>query len=536
MVPFLTSPLALFALAAVPALVAIYLFQRRFRNLDVSSLVLWDAVRPPSGGGRRREPVRLPLTFWLEALAVVLLALAAAGPFLARWAASRPLVIVADDSLSMRAGARDRARTFVERELKRRRYDPVRVIFAGTTPQAGALEQWTCSAPVGDLDAAIAMASQVAGPSGLILVLTDRAPDRTLDAGRIRWESFGAKTPNAGFVGATRSGERVILEIANFGDADATTQLAVTHQPNTSLTIPAHAQKRVQLTLPRGAGAIDASIAGDAATFDDRVTLLPDTRRPLRVDVRIADASLRSLFTNTLQATNRVTFDSGNPELVIGADGFRVDATPNGAAFIGPYVIDRTHPLTAGLALDGVVWGAARGPLAGTPIVMVGSQPLLTDTAMRFDPSISTLHRSPAWPALLWNLVEWRSAQLPGPRPANVTLGADVQVRLASPGVASVESPDQVRREADGRSGTVVVGASMPGIWRVRAGAETHAFAVNVFVPSESDLSNARTGSWGEWNEEALAAGGYQDAAWLLLLLALATLAFHQRVTAGEAA
>lgn len=537
MVPFLTSPLALFALVAVPALVAIYLFQRRFRDVEVSSLVLWDAVRPPSGGGRRREPLRLPLTFWLEAIAVVLLALAAAGPFVARWAKTRPLVIVCDDSLSMRAGARDRARAFAERETKRRRWSPVRVIFAGATPQIGTLEQWTCGAPSADLDAAIAMASQVGGPNGVILVLTDHAPDRVIDAGRIRWESFGTATPNVGFVGATRSGERVILEIANFGDAPATTVLRVTGLADSPMTIAAHAQQRVQLTST-APGAIEASIAADAATFDDRVTLLPDQRRPLRVDLQIADAAIRSLVETTLTATNRVTIDAKNPELTIGARGsnFTIDSTQNGSAFIGPYVIDRTHPLTTGLSLDGVVWGAARGPLEGTPIVTVGAQTLLTDVAMRFDPTISTLHRTPAWPALLWNLVEWRSAQLPGPRPTNATLGSDVQVRLASPGAASIEAPGGLKRDADGRSGTVVVNASIPGIWRVRAGTETHAFACNALVPSESDFTSARTGSWGTWSEDALAAAGHQDAAWLLLLAALATLAVHQRMTWRAAA
>ena len=74
MVPFLTSPLALIALIGVPALIAIYLFQRRFKTLEVSSLILWDAVKQPSMGGRKRERLRLPLSFWLEALAVVLLA------------------------------------------------------------------------------------------------------------------------------------------------------------------------------------------------------------------------------------------------------------------------------------------------------------------------------------------------------------------------------------------------------------------------------------------------------------------------------
>lgn len=510
MVPFLTSPLALIALIAVPALIAIYLFQRRFRTLEVSSLLLWDAVKQPSMGGRRRERLRLPLSFWLEALAVTLLALAAAGPLIARFSRARPLAIVCDDSLSMRGAARDRALAFVKSELSRRQYAPVRVIFAGQTPQLGELAQWSCNAPAADLDAAIAMASQTAGPSGLVLVLTDRAPEQPIEPGHVRWEAFGEPRPNLAFVAATRKGDRALVEIANYSDKP---------QAALGVTIAPGARHRLELR-----GANELKLPDDAADFDNRVTLLPDQRRPLRVAVRTTDAELKTLVETALTATKRVTM-TGEPELVIG--DAEIQRGANGAAFVGPYVIDRTHPLAAGLALDGVVWGAARGPLDGEAIVTVGAQKLLAVSndrlRMRFDPAISNLHRTPAWPALFWNLVEWRSAQLPGPRTANAILGSDVEVRVSGP--VTITAPDGTKRTADARNGSVIVQATMPGIWRVNE----HAFAVNALVPGESDLTRSVTGTWGGWTEDALSSAGYESAAWIALLLALATLAVHQR-------
>jgi hypothetical protein len=513
MVPFLTSPFALFALLAVPALVAIYLFQRRLRVREVSSLVLWDAIRQPAVGGRKRERLQLPLTFWLELLAIVLLALAAAGPLLPRWSRSRPIVIVCDDSLSMQAGgAREKAIAFAKSELAKRRFSPVRILVAGATPRFERdFAQWTCTSPKSDLDAAIALAASAAGRAALVLVLTDHAPDRAIDAGRIRWQAFGAPLPNLGFVAAARAGDRVLLEVANDS---------------------AHSRQRRELTVPDGP--FEATLNNDAAAFDNHIVLLPDRRPPLRVALRIHDEAIES----ALRATSRVTIDDVHPQLVItdvvSNDEWSVEVQhgKGGAAFVGPYVIDRTSALTTGLHLDGVVWGAARGALVGQPVILAGDQPLVSVEAkrvrIRFDPTISNLHHTPAWPALWWNIVEWRSAQLPGPRSANVALGSNAFVNLETP-EAVVIAPDGTRRTVSGPA--AVVAATQPGIWRVGP----YAFACNALAPEETDLSHNASGGWGKWNDEALTSAGFENIAWILLLIALAALIAHQGVTGALA-
>jgi len=118
MIAFLTYPLALIGLASIPVLVAIYVLRNRFRRRTVSSLVLWRFRTQSQMGGAKIHRLRLPLLFFLELLALVLLVAAAAGP---RWKspqAERPLIVVLDDSFSMRAvdgglSARDRARIFL---------------------------------------------------------------------------------------------------------------------------------------------------------------------------------------------------------------------------------------------------------------------------------------------------------------------------------------------------------------------------------------------------------------------------------------
>ena len=557
MVPFLTSPFALFALLAVPALVAIYLFQRRFRVRDVSSLVLWAAIRQPSVGGRKRERLQLPLTFWLELLAIVLIALAAAGPLLPQWSRSRPLVIVCDDSLSMQAGsAREKAVAFAKGELAKRRFSPVRIVVAGATPRFERdFAQWTCTAPSSDLDAAIALAASAAGRGALILVLTDHAPERPIDPGRVRWQAFGAPLPNLGFVAATRAGDRILLEIANDSTAPQSATLHVGPGPRGGedreaedprsrgprIDVPPRSRHRVQLTLPPSSGAVQATLSEDAAAFDNRVTLLPDRRPPLRVAIRIADEKLRTMIESALLATSRVALEPLRPQLVItdaATDAqwsVLVQPDRGGASFVGPYVIDRTSPLTTGLALDGLVWGAKRGPMQGQPVILAGDQPLVTieehRLRIRFDPSISNLHHAPAWPALWWNVIDWRSAHLPGPRSTNVILGANAFVNIETTPV-EVIAPDGERRTLDARDGTAVIAALQPGIWKVGP----YSFASNALVAKETDLSHNRSGEWGSWSEESLSSAGFQNIAWLLLLAALAALTLHQWNAAVPAA
>ncbi len=533
MVPFLTSPLALFALAGVPALIAIYLFQRRFRVREVSSLMLWDVIRQPASGGRKRERLQLPLTFWLEVLAVILLALAAAGPLLPWRSRSRPLVIVCDDSLSMQAGdARAKAIAFADGELAKHNFSPVRIIVAGATPRFEKdFEQWACTSPSSDLDAAIALAASAAGRSALVLVLTDHPPDRPPDPGRIRWQAFGRALPNLGFVSATRAGDRVLLEIANDSSSPQSTTLHLVRDMR--IDVPPHTRHRVQLTVP--AGVIEAKLSDDAAAFDNQVVLLPDRRPPLRVALRVQDETIES----ALRATSRVALENIRPQLIITDRAtnedwsVEVQRAPGGAAFVGPYVMDRTSPLTTGLRLDGLVWGAARGAMQGQPVVFAGDQPLVTvdghRVRIRFDRTISNLHHSPAWPALWWNLVEWRSAQLPGPRSANVSLGTNAFVNLETPS-AVVIAPDGERRTVNGPA--AVIAATQPGIWNVGP----YSFACNAIAPGETDLTHNRSGGWGKWNDEALQSAGFENIAWILLLIALAALIAHQRVTRGALA
>ena len=55
-----TAPLGLLALLAIPAIIAIHLFRRRFPPRSVAGLFLWQVVQQtPQGGGK---VTKLPIT------------------------------------------------------------------------------------------------------------------------------------------------------------------------------------------------------------------------------------------------------------------------------------------------------------------------------------------------------------------------------------------------------------------------------------------------------------------------------------------
>jgi hypothetical protein len=207
-------------------------------------------------------------------------------------------------------------------------------------------------------------------------------------------------------------------------------------------------------------------------------------------------------------------------------------------AYLGPFVLERTHPLTEGLHLAGVVWAAGKGHEApGAPVIMAGNVPLLSDAQtasgqhrlqLRLRPDLSTLPQSPAWPVLIWNLVHWRAGDMPGIRHPNLRLG-EPAVLAAAPGSEHVEvsGPAGTARAMEVRARRVVIPADDVGLYEIREGNEVRSFGVSALNAEESDLSAAVTGRWGEWIEDEVGTPGIVHLAWLFLLLALGVLTAH---------
>lgn len=587
MIPTFTLPLGFLSLLAILGLVAIYLLRTRSRRYPVSSLMLWVNQQQARQGGLRLERLQTPLLFFLELLAVILLALAVAAPIIRTKQGAISLMVVLDDSFSMLAGVdetpRSRAIVALEEQLAPQGFNPlanrryaVRYVLAGTEPQVlnepaqnadeaiDQLEAWHCLSPSADLGAAVSLAAELGGQKTLILVLTDAPPPQMLGEDRMQWWAFGIPHSNMAFVNATRtvtdSGERCLLEMTNLSPHVGSTELIVevddagSESPSSLLhqsvlEIDPRATRRIFLNLPPKTPPFRARIGDDALGIDNTVMLLPQHRKPVLVDVRIQEPRLRSFIESALASTDRALSARTGPQLLFldettvaddsaEAWSMRVITEPEASAYLGPFVIDLTHPLTEGLSLDGVVWGAgAKEQFMGTPIITAGNVPLLTDTEqftgtheirLRLRPDLSTLQNSPNWPILMWNLLEWRASQTPGLERANLRLG-EFGVLRTKLGITSVEvvSPDGEMRVQPVLDREINLKAKAVGIYEIRAGLDKYAFSSNALYQAESDLTDEATGRWGDWGDATLRWWGYQSFAWFFLLLAIGILTLH---------
>jgi hypothetical protein len=486
-----TTPLGLLALFAIPAIVAIHLFRRRFPVRPVAGLFLWQmSQRTPEGAGRI---ARLPITtsLLLECLAALALALILAGARLSPAGASRHLVVLLDDSASMAAvnargeSARDRAVRRVLGEVDRLGAGGrVTLIVSGDQPSVlsgpaafalearSALESWKPSAAHHSIALGIRLARELAGRTGRLMVISDLTP-ALRGQGEVEgalWVSVGEPAANVGITGAERvlipdeGRGAVSLTLGNYSDAPAHRTVTVSAGGKTILTRQVDAPPGVSsFTLPLAAGlpAVQVALSGDALARDNEVTLAEPRPRIVAVETRLRAGRGRDAVVKALGAVSGVTqAESGHLAVIDAAalDGVAAPGVwraafgqpPAGWSaggksddFAGPFVLEKRHPLLLGMTLGGVVWTGA-APLARgvvRPLASAGDQVLIgvsEPTAARADPVIlfnvdldrTNLIRSPDWPILISNLIEMRRQGLPGPERWNYRVGERVRVRL----------------------------------------------------------------------------------------------------------
>ncbi len=572
------APLGLLALLAVPGVLALHLFRRRFRPRTVSALFLWAARERNPQAGRRLERLWSSPSLWCELLGALLLALAIAGPRGCAAGEARHLVAVVDGSASMGAGAGgdsalERARARFEAELADLPAGSrATLIASGPRPRllAGpaapaeqaraALRAFEPRAPHHDPDIALALALELA-VDGEVLWLTDRLPADPPDP-RIELEACGRPLANVGLVGARREhtlggGERLTLVVASFADAPSERRLVVRADDvvlaQRELRLEPGERRVLELDLPAAEGleglAVLAELSPDAFALDDRAALVAEPRRvvSLAVDLEL-DAARRlglaegdSPAGRWARSVPRTVEHLGprGPHLALGRAPTGGPATwcvvleDLGAAradFVGPFFAERNHPLLEGLTLEGLVWSAdPELLLPGVPLVSAGNLPLLSEERdgerlvlrLNLDPERSSLARSPDWPILLANLVEARRRELPGPARTNLALGESLVHRPATPTALTLRSPSGRERTFEVRDTLVIDDLDEPGIHELTAaGAQAARFALSFLDATESDLRELSSGS----RAGAAPRAGIERASsrWTTLLVALA--------------
>ena len=386
----------------------------------------------------------------------------------------------------------------------------------------------------------------------------------TVQGGQVEWRGFGTKLPNMAITAAARcqtaDNDRLLVEVTNLSDAPGRAVLTLQPEDDSRGTTPSSAGRKAGSSppqrvafdlapggarqffrnLPAGTPALRASLDADALEIDNSVVLMPDLSKPLRVSLDLAEPRLRRAVAKVLDATGMTVQVSERPELVISdraATGYAagqpagavaplaaaddvwrleiVGGQHDSASYVGPFVIDRTHPLCEGLSLEAAIWSCpAQLKLAGTPIITAGNVVLLSDRAEpggrhRLQMGMIAEERSnwqelDDWPILFTNLVRWRARRLPGAAPRNARLGQTVSIHLP-PDVKQVELTPAAGdvRKLDVRGRQVDVAADRVGLYSLRAGDITYRFACNAVSRDESDLRGAVSGRWGNWNDSS---------------------------------
>jgi len=575
-----SSPLALFALLAVPAVLALHLFRRRYRPRRVAAAFLFAQDHLVASAGRRRTPLVRSPSLWLELAAAAAAALWLSGPRLFTFGSVPHVVAVLDDSASMRARGRDgetcaaRARSVVSRELERAGGDAkVTLIATGARPRllagpranvAAARAALAAFAPQQshhDVESALGLARELGSDATSLLFVTDARPPAS--AADFAVQAVGEPLDNAALVNARRlrgeSGERLFVDAVAFTRAALHTTLAVrlpaagSELATRSLELGDGQVARFEFELPPGVGAVEVALGADALDLDDRCVLLPEPLRPVGVGVRLPAAVVRDLQVGHAMAALGARVETARADADLdfvtepsdGAFGVQVvvaAGAPPIESWVAPFLMDRREPLLRGLSLHGVIWSAGSPGAAGRGLAFAGEHALLGEEVLagdrlrvhlNLDAGKTNLATSPDWPILFANLVEAARARLPGP--------ARVNLRLGEPVVWRRQRGEDPARElrlvgADGTSvpgfGSTVVTFDPPaaGEHRLVSGdQELQRFAVHFADGRESDLRD-RTSLSTEAAPRADAAaardvrGEFERRLLAMLLLVLLTL------------
>ena len=599
------TPWAFLALAAVPIAVGIYLFRMRSRRRVVSALFLWVDRQQSQQGGQRIQSPQLPLVLLLEMLALSLLAIAAARPMFRIEAKSPPTAIILDDSYSMLASRtvtesptddpnaqdtpRKRAVLEIERMLDSRIGYPIQFIRAGAKPMLIAdraknaaeareiLKTWKCQSPSADLNAAIAFATNISSIGTKLLVVTDHAPDGKIDEGILLWRSFGESLPNFAITHVSRvfQGEkdRLLLEIANQSNAPGRLTMTVVDLKRGTIIwrvnemLAAFETHRLRTTIPPEIEAIEVRLADDALNIDNRMTIFPPSRKPVRVQIGTLPGDLAQKIRRAVETSGLAVLVSETPDIIFGTvaqSDSASDAATEPASrdtlrrrsqvwsvrfaetadqsqvkpFIGPFVIDKSHPLSVGLSLDGIIWSGSETPnMLGLPVLSAGNVPLISEQILRgggrtiniqLIERLSTLSSGPSWPILIWNILKYRADNNVGFSTNTIKLGGEVTF-IAAEGETSVEleTPEGRKSTMQVIGGRVRVLTDSVGVYGVKSMTGDFSLGVGTLSADESNLLQCNSNTYGNWFTEAVLRDEFQSMVWAVLLGCLLILMIH---------
>jgi hypothetical protein len=410
-------PWALWGLLAIPFLIAIYFFRRRFRPRTVSALFLWQAPRIRTGGGRKLSKIESSILLLLEIIMAALLALAAAGPGCRAQINIHNVTFILDDSASMAAklpdkkSPKEKASEKIINYLEDHKPFSCNIILSGFQPKllAGtvnntkdveeALKKWTPEKPVHGFLSAFRLARQISGKNGKIIFCTDHAPPKNKSGkedapDNMEWLAFGSPLENIAIISAARTQklienkEEIFLIVNNFGKEAKEASIKCFIQDKgkrklseKKLNLSPGSSEKISFELNKisnGPIYLELESDKDTSKIDNKAILLPETKIKTRVMCQIKDKRLDKLVRSALLALGKkILLVQKRPNIIISDEpddmqklakefpgAWTVQFAPEALdkdkikINIGPFVLARNNKICKGAHLRGSRWAS----------------------------------------------------------------------------------------------------------------------------------------------------------------------------------
>ncbi len=327
MLPTLSNLPGLFALLAIPAILAIHFLQRRSRQVTITTRFLLDHLAPVSATGRRFERLRNSRNLWLQLLAVLLVTWLLVQPRWLRPETRQTLVLVLDSSLSMDAFRSELdatlatalpplAATAATTDWIALESDPTRPrLYSGDslTDLRATLKDWQPRLGTHDVTPALRLARTLTRDQGTIVFVSDQPTP--VPAG-VEQLTIGDPIPNVGWIGLRTDETTWTALVQNHGPTPVDTTWQIDESAPTPLRLDPGQTRALTGRFPTESDRLTLLLPADDFTVDD---LLPIVR-PLPKELTVSsapDAKLADFFTRLTATFRNARQTSTAPDLTL---------------------------------------------------------------------------------------------------------------------------------------------------------------------------------------------------------------------------
>lgn len=485
------NPWGWWGLLALPAIVALHFFRRRYQTRSVATVMFWRQLRETDTQGRTRKPIRSSLSLWLQLLAATLLTILLAGPRTLTSTGAKELLIILDSAYSLQTRlSQDRSVAEQIRAAVNARLDRLgagrrcTVIEHGATPRlltargAGladarrAVAEWQPAQPRADWQATFRLLELWDLDRCTLWVFTDHLTPAWKSIASVELAALGGTADNLAIVDTSRirlpvtGQERIHASIHNFRTGPVSSEIrvragnqVVARRP---FAIAAGAAWTFAADLAETNTPYTLELADDALAFDNRVELAPLLQPPVEILFDFKEPALAAAWRRAIAAVAPSYWEaisaSNQPvtATLVLTDALRWLTEEHLAACVlvcatdtketklyrPPFLSETTHPLVRGLDWGGCLLAIGQWPgqAVSNQLIRVSTRDaaLLTELpgrgSRRFilhaDLARSNLTKQPAFPILAQNAVEMARSFQPGLRTPNLRFGEALEFRL----------------------------------------------------------------------------------------------------------